>query len=373
LVGGQVAALFYDGTAWQALNFFGFSLSATNNNVVNFSVPYAQDIGGVNVLKGLYSPTPITNLVAGLLLTLRVANTNSGPTTMQADNTAVYNVLKNGQPLYPRAVVAGQIIVLFYDGTNFQLVNTRWPYYTFDEGAPPATDVPLAIGDHVNISFSNVTALPLCIATVPGVYEIDLEVSVTNSLNVDVVLYPNNTQYPSKFDAFFIQSNNTVVDQGDTLAVPIASNPQQIVSALPFIDQRPVSWAVLADGTNNMGPSQGIQGPTGLTSTGPFSGLLDRGGISFDLFNGPENNPYDLVNDVGPFIINATCVTLTANKMAHWFGGVRGGPSHGVGFWTDISTPWTSLGTIKVGQPRGGGPPNQPATLTGLCIVRRRA
>src|SRR6516162_6334001 len=40
---GQVAALFYDGSSWQVLNFYGFTATTVNNNTFTLTIPYAPD------------------------------------------------------------------------------------------------------------------------------------------------------------------------------------------------------------------------------------------------------------------------------------------------------------------------------------------
>jgi len=334
---GQVAALYYDGTAWQVLNFFGYTASTTNNNTVNITIPYAQDVGPANALKGLYSPL-ISALTPGLLITLRVANTNTGPTTMQCDNTAVVPVTQNGAPLFARAVVQNEIVLLLYDGTSFQLVNTRWPYYSFNENAPPASDIPMAVGDQVNITFSNIIAVPLHIATVPGVYDIEIMLTANNMINSDFEFRPNNTTYFGKF------CNYTMQEDYYLAPLPVG------------VDSRPMVWGVLSNSTDNLG-----SGPSTVLSTNCFG---------FDLWfqSGPwQSEP--IVNDIGACTLRLTCSTLTAGKQVHSWTGIRGGAGIGYSLWEDTTTPWTSLGTF--GGAASGGP--FVATLSGSIIVRRLA
>ena len=339
---GQIVALAYDGAAWQTVNYFGFTSATTNNNTFVLSIPYAADTGAVNAMVGTFSPA-ITSLQSGNIVTVKAANVNTGDTTLQCNALAPIHLLENGQVLQPRAITVGEILFLFFDGTNFQKLNPRWPYDGFDESAPPAADLFMAIGDQRNITFSNVTQVPLKTITVEGgVYEMEFVGTISNSQNTDICLWPNviNTAQTG-FDWTAI-----VCSDGDLPNDNPITNP-------PYIYIIPAVEAAAP--------------PTGPQSTACFF---------FDLFGGPSQNPADTINDIGPFMIRITCSTSAVAKMCRSWGAVRGGPSLGFTRWYDTTTPWTSLGTLTVRLPEaiyGTIPPVAAATISGMVIIKRLA
>jgi hypothetical protein len=344
---GQILALFYDGSSWQILNFFGYSASSTNINNFVLSIPYAQDTGAVNAMVGVYNPA-INALSAGNVVLIKAANTNTGPTTLQCNALSAVPIYEWGgnTPLQPRAILSGEVVALLYDGTMFQKLNARWPFYFFDEASsPPASDLPMAIGDHFAITFTNALSIPLKVAAVPGVYSIELVITASNSLRCDLTLRPNNTTYAGKFNAYALLFN-----------------------------------------TGSAGPSQVPSGNNATTSGNPDTGanpvtFWSSGGGAFDIPMFGQIAAGDTVDGVAPFMLNIICSTFTAAKNVRWNGAIVGGPTNGFEKWLDTTTAWTSLGTIVVYQPLSGnyngntplGTPPVAASVTGTVIVRRLA
>lgn len=84
---------------------------------------YAADSGSTNALAITLSPVPLT-YIAGMTVYVKVANTNSGATTINVNSLGTKTIKKYGAyDLESRDLVAGKIEVLQYDGTNFQLVS----------------------------------------------------------------------------------------------------------------------------------------------------------------------------------------------------------------------------------------------------------
>ncbi len=83
---------------------------------------YTTDTGAVNAYAGTFTPTP--SLTAGLTLALKVANTNTGASTLSPNGlgTVAIKKLDGTTALVAGDLVAGQIYYFTYDGTNFQLV-----------------------------------------------------------------------------------------------------------------------------------------------------------------------------------------------------------------------------------------------------------
>lgn len=370
---GEIAMLQYDGAHWQVINFFGFSLSATNNNVVNLSIPYATDNGTVNAMVGHFAP-PITSLTAGNILTIKVANTNTGVTTLQADSQSAIAVYENGLPLLPAAITAGEIIMLFYDGTVFQKVNKRWQYWAWDVSTPPPSNLNMQIGDQATITFENVTALPLNIATQPkALYRTTLIVTQSNS----------------QYSYFFLFPNDDLTQLSGTGKWQCS----------PMVNTNFIGYATWGHST-----FQETANPTNVMQNPVMALNGYNGGLSgFQLFD--DRSAADTINNVGPFMAEIT--TPSSAPVMYYQGGIRGGPGHGFAWnvsgpltynvppgsvlqsglstiggaglpQAPVPTPpagYTSLGTIIVALTQSGGAPgpNNAATISGIAIVRRMA
>ncbi len=97
-------------------------LTQVTESIRSQRVNFAQDTGSVNYLSVAYDP-PLAAYTPGLLLRVRVANTNDGPVTIDAGCGRV-NVLRNsGAALAASDLRVNALVDMAYDGTNFQLVN----------------------------------------------------------------------------------------------------------------------------------------------------------------------------------------------------------------------------------------------------------
>lgn len=147
LVAGMVLELVYDGVNFQIVNFLGVSATNTINNYYSLALPYVADSSSVsNSIIGLFTP-PITSLFAGLIIAVKVANPISGATTIVVNSNPSKAVVHgDGTPLSPGQAVAGQILLMIYDGTAFQISGSgkaqsdvvkdaRFAYATFSNGA----------------------------------------------------------------------------------------------------------------------------------------------------------------------------------------------------------------------------------------------
>ena len=87
------------------------------------SAGYAADTGSANTYAVTLSPAPPT-LVAGLTVRFKVANTNTGASTLNVNGLGA-GAIKRGDgttALIAGDLVAGQVATVLYDGTNFQLL-----------------------------------------------------------------------------------------------------------------------------------------------------------------------------------------------------------------------------------------------------------
>lgn len=120
----MVVDLVYDGSAWQVVNFEGFTSSTTNNNTYLFSIPYCVDASTTpNQINAPFTPQ-ITALHPGTTIEVKVANTNTGDTHIAVNQLSNVQIVdKFGNALASQAVAQGEVVLLIYDGTHFQIVN----------------------------------------------------------------------------------------------------------------------------------------------------------------------------------------------------------------------------------------------------------
>lgn len=129
LTSGTVVDLVYDGTNFQMANYLG---SGTNTNTTNnVGLPYIADSGAVNALVATFSPaftgygSGITPIVAGTAVGVKLANTITGACTIVV-NGLVSKAVKTGDVQNPPngVYVTGEVLLLIYDGTQWQIANT---------------------------------------------------------------------------------------------------------------------------------------------------------------------------------------------------------------------------------------------------------
>jgi hypothetical protein len=124
IVSGSIIRLTYDGTNFQMTGYLG---TGTNtNSVTSVGIPYIADSGAVNALIGTYSPA-ITGgtQVAGLTLAIKLANTITGACTINVNGLGLKNVFTGDLQNPPNGVyVVGEVLILEYDGTQYQIANT---------------------------------------------------------------------------------------------------------------------------------------------------------------------------------------------------------------------------------------------------------
>ena len=113
---------------------------------------YAADTGAANAYAVALTPAP--TLVAGSIVVFKAANANSGASTLAVNGGAAKAIKKNGAiALSAGDIPSGQIVMVVYDGTNFQLVGVLVSpvqieqnafTYSADTGAANAYAVTLA-------------------------------------------------------------------------------------------------------------------------------------------------------------------------------------------------------------------------------------
>ncbi len=127
LVAGGISHLIYDGTQFQLLDPATIVTStgsyATQAGVQDQSYIYAADGGSANAYAVTLSPAA-ASYVTGMKISTKIANANTGASTINVNSLGTKSIKRmNGSALLANDLLAGQVVFLVYDGTNFQLEN----------------------------------------------------------------------------------------------------------------------------------------------------------------------------------------------------------------------------------------------------------
>jgi hypothetical protein len=128
LSAGQVACLIYDGAFFQLQNYLGVFAGTLANHYYQVKIPYAADTSSVaNSLNAPFDPA-LTALFPGLMVEVKVNNTNTGAVMLYPNSlpgrpirlpsTMGFQELSAGQ------VTVGMVILVVYDGTQWQLLSS---------------------------------------------------------------------------------------------------------------------------------------------------------------------------------------------------------------------------------------------------------
>lgn len=86
---------------------------------------YADDTGAANAYVVSLPKAPQA-YTAGLTITMRAANANTGASTINVDGLGAKTIKRySGDPLIAGDILVGQLVVLGYDGTDFRLVGVH--------------------------------------------------------------------------------------------------------------------------------------------------------------------------------------------------------------------------------------------------------
>ena len=320
LVAGMVAKFVYDGAYWQIMNYEGGN---TTNTTTIYGIPYGSDSSST---PNTVTVTGLTNyaLAAGQAIEVKIGNANTGATTITVNGGASNAIVQTGslRPLVGGDLIVGEVALLIYDGTQWQKVNARNAYQSFDLSSPPSSDLIMQVGDQVTITFTNVVSIPLHIACPSGGGVFNLEWIATSNAatDTDIEFYPNNTIYTGAFK----------------------------------------NW-------KNVPTDNGASSASAYVASAPVTALVNSQANFFfvDIFDGPSGN--DNVNTIGPFMASFNISTFTVAKMLKAMAGGAGGSGVHFCSWADTTTAWSSLGTLSAGV----GSPTQ--AQSGVIVVKRVA
>jgi len=162
------------------------------------AIDYAVSTGSANAYALTLSPA-LDAQIAGMSIRFKANFTNTGPATININGLGAVEMKKNGSTaLVSGDIVAGTIYEIFYDGTNFQILNQLSPtlyyasstgnYYEYNVSYSPAlaahvAGLPLFFkANHANVGvgtppttvkFNSLGAVAIKKATTEGI--VDLE------------------------------------------------------------------------------------------------------------------------------------------------------------------------------------------------------
>lgn len=99
------------------------AIQNTINDTLTYSNYFVDQSGVVNSVIVSIPATLAVALTAGTILHVKIANSNTGATTITVNSLVAQSILNPGNlALNPGQLVAGAIAILAYDGTRFQLL-----------------------------------------------------------------------------------------------------------------------------------------------------------------------------------------------------------------------------------------------------------
>jgi hypothetical protein len=121
---GQVVELTYDGTVFQMANYLGTGTTSNTSTVVD--LPYVADTGTQNAVVATFSPAITSGeQVAGLAIEVKLANTITGAATINVNGLGAKSIKTGDLQNPPNGLfVAGEILLLIYDGTEYQVAGS---------------------------------------------------------------------------------------------------------------------------------------------------------------------------------------------------------------------------------------------------------
>lgn len=225
ITSGQIVELTYDGTVFQMVNYLG--AGATTSTITTTFIPYVVDSGTSNALIGTYSPAiTVGQQVAGLFISIKIANNITGACTINVNGLGLKSVLL-GDLANPRfnVFLAGEVLLLVYDGTQYQVVNTSSATY-LKPIANTTIFVNGAIGNDANDGVSNTVGHAL--ATIQG--GVNKAFSYAPSIFTITVVVASGI-YPESVNTPGFAGPNLIIDGGSAAGTIVSSGSGSGIAA----------------------------------------------------------------------------------------------------------------------------------------------
>jgi len=139
-----------------------FTTVSNSINDANTYSNYAADTGIANAYVVTFSSIT-TTYAAGLRIQFKATNGNTGASTINVNGQGVKNITyANGTSLGPSTILAGAIVDIMYDGTQFLLLNTNG-YFNIPPVGAKTSSYTLAktdVGKYVEIGSGGSIVIP---------------------------------------------------------------------------------------------------------------------------------------------------------------------------------------------------------------------
>lgn len=187
LVAGQEYAVIYDGTQFELLGGFTTRPNAVDPAYIADSSAVADTI--------TVAPAPaLTSYVAGQKLIVKVANTNTGATNLNANALGNKAVQAAGAALVAGQLVAGLVYEFVYDGTQFQVESPNPALASADIFVGNASGLAAAVAMSGDATISNTGAVTVVAAHTTGVIQYAAPVANGNSGTAFTVNFSKQVQ-----------------------------------------------------------------------------------------------------------------------------------------------------------------------------------
>lgn len=98
-----------------------------SNHLLDYAHQYSSDTGTANAYAVSLNPAP-TVYTTGMMISFMASNANTGVSTININSLGIKTIKKNiSSDLAGGDIKAGQVILLVYDGTNFQFASSSMP------------------------------------------------------------------------------------------------------------------------------------------------------------------------------------------------------------------------------------------------------
>ena len=250
-------------------------------------ITYAADTGSANAYA--IAPTPAAaSYVAGQAYSFLAANGNTGASTLNVSSLGTKNIYSTAlAAIASGAISTGQIVVVVYDGTEFQMVSSG-PGVTEDGNGNISANMFIAGGQN---SLSATTTLTVASPQF---------LTVTGSSAVTVGMPLGSTLAASDFTTFWILNQNTNV-----AGVVVQNAAASTICTLPYVSGTPIMAQLTWDpnsggawqcGMFASGATPVKLGGSGLTAPTAHNLLLGEGASAFGLI-APLASAYALVSN----------------------------------------------------------------------------